>query len=108
MTLTEADVARLEEAGERCFYRVAADGFFQLVNVDGRCVFLAANGACSMYERRPEGCALYPLVLDLASGRVVRDSFCPHRWEFPAARRARRQVKESVAREEREASRRRR
>lgn len=103
MTLTEADVARLEAAGERRFFRVAADGSWQLASRAGRCVFLSAGGACSVYELRPEGCALYPLVLDLGSGRVVRDSFCPHRWEFPSSRQARRRVKESVTAEEAEA-----
>lgn len=103
MTLTEADVARLEAAGERRFVRAAADGSWQLANLGGHCVFLSADGACTVYEVRPEGCELYPLVLDLGSGRVVRDSFCPHRWEFPDSRAARRRVKDSVATEEREA-----
>ncbi len=107
MTLTEADVARLEAAGERRFYRIAEDGSCQLVNRGGRCVFLSPTGTCTVYQLRPEGCELYPLVLDLGSGRVVRDSFCPHRREFPSSRPARQRVRESVAREEDEARRRR-
>jgi|YNPBryunderm2012_1023409.scaffolds.fasta_scaffold09304_4 hypothetical protein len=107
MTLTEADVARLEAAGERCFYRVAEDGSWQLVNVEGRCVFLSPSGTCTVYQLRPEGCQLYPLVLDLGSGRVVRDPFCPHRREFPSSRQARQRVQDSVAREADEARRRR-
>ncbi|MEP0773323.1 MAG: YkgJ family cysteine cluster protein, partial [Acidobacteriota bacterium] len=103
MTLTEADVARLRAAGEEHFFITAPDGSWQLRNVNGRCVFLTADGRCSVYERRPEGCALYPLVLDLAAGRVVRDPFCPHRLEFPAPAAARRRLRRSVAREEREA-----
>lgn len=103
MTLTQADVARLEALGQRRFFRANQDGSRQLANVDGRCVFLTADGRCAVYEHRPEGCELYPLVLDLASGRVVRDPFCPHRREFPTSAAARRRLRESVAREEREA-----
>jgi Fe-S-cluster containining protein len=82
MTLTSADVARLEAAGCRDFFRLTRNGDLELVNRDGHCVFLD-GGRCSVYQVRPEGCRLYPLVLDLDSDRVVRDEFCPHRVEFP-------------------------
>jgi Fe-S-cluster containining protein len=47
MTLTEADVARLEAAGYEDFYFVNDDHDLQLLNVDGHCIFLV-EGRCSL------------------------------------------------------------
>jgi Fe-S-cluster containining protein len=107
MTLTEADVARLEGAGYRDFFRHNPDGDLELRNRRGRCVFLA-GGRCRAYSERPEGCRLYPLVLDLGSDRVFRDDFCPHREEFPVVASAVDRLRRSVACEAAEAVRRRR
>jgi Fe-S-cluster containining protein len=52
MTLTEADVERLRSAGYQDFARVNGDGDLELVNRDGRCVFLE-DGRCSVYRVRP-------------------------------------------------------
>jgi Fe-S-cluster containining protein len=106
MTLTEADVRRLREAGFEGFARLNRDGDLELVSRDGRCVFFDA-GCCQVYTLRPEGCQLYPLVLDLAADRVVRDRFCPHRLEFPLSPELVRRLRRSVAVEEAEARRRR-
>ena len=81
MTLTEADVGRLEAVGQRGFYFVNDDHDLQLLNVDGHCIFLV-GGRCSVHDDRPEGCRLYPLILDVGHNQVVRDTFCPHRDEF--------------------------
>ena len=107
MTLTEADVQRLEGAGHRDFCVLNEDHVPQLYNVDGSCIFLA-NGRCSVYELRPEGCRLYPLILDLDIDRVVRDDFCPFADEFDFASGDDELVRGSVADEEREATLRRR
>ena len=106
MTLTEADVERLRGAGHRDFARVNGDGDLELVNREGRCVFLE-DGRCRAYEVRPEGCRLYPLVLDLGDGRVVRDLFCPYRDEFPVTAERVRRLRRSVELEAIEARRRR-
>lgn len=107
MTLTEADVARLEAAGHTGFMRLDNRGDLMLVNRAGACVFLE-EGRCRVYDVRPEGCRFYPLVLDLVLDRVVRDDGCPHCAEFSAGPGLARQLRLSVAREEAEASRRRR
>jgi Fe-S-cluster containining protein len=98
MTLTVRDVKRLERAGCRDFLRRTAGGELQLVNLDGRCLFLD-RGRCEIYPFRPEGCRLYPLVLDLADGRVVKDTDCPHHREFELNEDAADRLRRSVARE---------
>lgn len=84
MPLTEADIARIEKLGhKRADFSVLDDEMVpQLRNDSGHCVFLV-RGKCSIYEVRPEGCRLYPLVWDRDSGKVVRDDFCPYSKEFP-------------------------
>lgn len=102
MTLTRADVDRLAGAGHRDFFVEHPDGSRTLRNVDGACIFLA-GGACSAYPVRPEGCTLYPLILDLDEDCVVRDPFCPYRKEFLFTRRDTIRLRLSVATEEAEA-----
>jgi Fe-S-cluster containining protein len=103
MTLTEADVARLESLGYRGFYRENRAGDLQLLNARGRCVFLE-DGRCVVHDHQPEGCELYPLILDADADRVVRHDFCPHADEFEIKPDAERQLRESVATERREAA----
>lgn len=101
MTLTEADAASLEAAGHRDFFFVNDDHDFQLKNIDGRCVFLV-DGRCSVHDDRPEGCRLYPLILDLAVDRVVLDAFCPWAKEFSFTQDDGVQLRRSVTDEESE------
>ena len=107
MTLTESDVARLGAAGFSGFTRENRDGDLELMNSNGWCVFLDGRN-CGVYDVRPDGCRLYPLVLDLGSGRVVLDDFCPHRVEFPIDADREAQLRRSVVRESVEAAQRRR
>ena len=81
MTLTEADVSRLEAAGQQDFCFVNGNHDLQLDNFDGHCIFLV-DGRCSVHDDRPEGCRLYPLILDMSVDRVVLDAFCPWAGEF--------------------------
>lgn len=101
MTLTEADVSRIEAAGHLDFYVVNTDLDLQLVNVDDHCVFLV-DGLCSIHDDRPEGCRLYPLVLDLSVDRVVLDSVCPWAEEFRFGQEERAQLRRSVVDEKSE------
>jgi Fe-S-cluster containining protein len=101
MTLTEADVGRLEAAGQRGFYFVNDDHDLQLLNVDGHCIFLV-EGRCSVHDDRPEGCRLYPLILDLSVDRVVLDTICPWARDFTFTREDEVQLRRSVVDEERE------
>ena len=107
MTLTEADVGRLESVGFSDFVRLNRDGDLELRNRDGRCIFLE-DGRCGVYDRRPDGCRFYPLVLDLGLDRVVRDGFCPRHEDFSIDSDRVARLRRSVARESAEAAKRRR
>ena len=109
MSLTNADVARLGGAGHEGFHFQAEDGTLRLRNVGGHCVFLEEpTGDCRVYPIRPEGCELYPLVLDTERDRTVLDDFCPHRAEFAFSPEAHRRLRQSLEIEEREIGARRR
>jgi uncharacterized protein len=84
MPLTEADIARIEQRGHRREDFMVLDDELvpQLRNDRGHCVFLV-EAKCSIYEDRPEGCRLYPLVWDRDTNQVVRDDFCPYTNQFP-------------------------
>jgi Fe-S-cluster containining protein len=101
MTLTEADAARLEAAGFQDFFIVNDDHDLQLINVDGHCIFLV-DERCSVHDDRPEGCRLYPLILDLSVDRVVLDAFCPWAMEFSFTQDDRVELRRSVTDEESE------
>jgi Fe-S-cluster containining protein len=102
MTLTVEDVDRLAALGHRGFYRETADGALQLVNRHGRCVFLRGS-QCVVYDDRPEGCRLYPLILDRDIDRAVKDDFCPHGGEFEFGPEDESRLRNSVATEDTEA-----
>ena len=92
MILTPSDIARLEALGFRREYFAVSDGrFYRLKNVDGHCVFFR-DGRCIVYEYRPIGCSMYPIVIDLESGEVVVDTACPlaHTTSEAELKRARR------------------
>ncbi len=100
MTLSASDVRRIGGLGYRDYYR-EVDGYIQLRNRDGHCWFLE-GGRCTIYDHRPEGCTLYPLVLNLDDGTVVLHDFCPHREEFRFSRRQKDQLGRLVQKQERE------
>lgn len=113
MPLTEADIARLEALGHRRedFAMPGEHGWLQLRTRDAPagtttrpCVFLR-DGRCSVYAERPQGCRVYPLVLD-GDGRLVRDVDCPFRDEFPLDPAAKRRISRIVLTLDREAGRR--
>lgn len=79
MLLSKADVERLEKAGYRAhaFVRFNKQGFAQLRNKSGHCVFYHVdNHRCSVYSNRPLGCRIYPVLLSVEEG-VVLDDLCP-------------------------------
>jgi Fe-S-cluster containining protein len=107
MTLTEADVRRLERAGHRDFFGHHADGTLRLRNVNGRCVFLV-DGRCAAYADRPDGCTLYPLIWYTEDEEAGLHDFCPYRHEFRFCQGDAEWLRRSVATEEQEIRRRRR
>jgi len=82
MLLSKTDIKRIESLGYSCdFFVDTHDGWFQLKNRDGHCVF--HNGMkCLIYEHRPEGCQLYPIIFDKENNGAVLDEECPYRTKF--------------------------
>jgi|Deesub1362B_J571_1020462.scaffolds.fasta_scaffold00066_27 hypothetical protein len=81
MPLTEEDIERIKALGfDENDFSVVVEGVKRLKNVENACYFLKEN-KCTIYENRPTGCKIYPLVLD-ESGRVVVDEVCPLRDEI--------------------------
>lgn len=82
MPLSRSDIKQILKAGYnlRNFAVKTSEGW-RLKNRSGKCVFLGEKG-CKIYQYRPEGCRLYPLVYDETSGTVRFDDVCPYNNEF--------------------------
>ena len=82
MVLTYQDVQTIEQLGYNTDFFVAdLNNWFQLKNTNGRCVF--HNGTiCVIYDHRPEGCRLYPVVFQKDDGKAILDNDCPQRHCF--------------------------
>ncbi len=78
MELSSEDISRLEEVGyRRDQFSVLDNRGIRLVNVDGWCFFYSlAERNCRVYENRPLGCRLYPVVYLADEGAVI-DGLCP-------------------------------
>jgi Fe-S-cluster containining protein len=82
MPLTYKDITRIEEVGiERTFFVIEENGWLQLRNSGGKCIFLK-KGLCSIYKQRPQGCRLYPLIYDEETTSAVLDDDCPYANEI--------------------------
>lgn len=80
MALSNKDVEMIKTLGfDEDFFVINVDGWLQLRNMDGRCVFHDGE-LCIIYDHRPEGCRLYPLIYD--GGLAMLDKECPYREEF--------------------------
>ena len=78
MLLSMGDVARLENRGYAAdfFVRYDPEGYMLLRNRQGHCVFYdLEERRCKVYDYRPSGCRIYPVVYDEEEGIVV-DSIC--------------------------------
>jgi Fe-S-cluster containining protein len=78
MELSSEDIERLEKNGYRLEEFATIDGGgTRLRNVDGFCYFYScADKKCKIYEKRPMGCYLYPVVYLANEGAIV-DELCP-------------------------------
>lgn len=79
MMLSNADVERLEKVGynRQEFVRYDRHGFVRLKNSHGSCVFYDPEKCrCKIYEHRPLGCRIYPVIYSQKEGTVV-DDLCP-------------------------------
>jgi Fe-S-cluster containining protein len=78
MELSNKDIERLEKNGYRLKeFAVTDKGMVLLRNVDGYCYFYnRTDKKCQIYENRPMGCCLYPVVYMEKEGPIV-DELCP-------------------------------
>jgi Fe-S-cluster containining protein len=78
MELSSEDIARLTKIGYRLEeFAVTYDSAIRLRNVDGYCIFYnCADKKCKIYEIRPMGCHLYPVVY-LENECAIVDELCP-------------------------------
>ena len=64
------------------------DGFYQLKNQMGHCIFLdITSDKCKIYEFRPSGCIFYPLIYDFDNNRCIFDKECPRIYLFYQSRK---------------------
>ncbi len=84
MILTVEDLYRIIDLGYSLReFAVESKGFIRLRNIDGHCVFLdPKTNKCMIYEYRPIGCRLYPLIYDPDRRRVLIDRFCPKAYSI--------------------------
>jgi Fe-S-cluster containining protein len=85
MELSVDDIKRLEKKGFRLedFTVQNDDGATQLRNVGGYCYFYnPADKKCQIYEDRPIGCCVYPVVYLVNEGMIV-DELCPMGQTIP-------------------------
>jgi Fe-S-cluster containining protein len=78
MLLTLKDIKRLENKGfsRNYFAEIDKEGYAVLKNQNGYCVFYnLKTRLCSVYDERPSGCRIYPVVLDEEKG-IVFDEIC--------------------------------
>ena len=82
MPLSNSDIARIKDHGfsENSFI-LARNGTNHLKNLSGRCIFHDGK-RCTIYNYRPEGCRLYPVVFDENKGKVILHLYCPHLGKF--------------------------
>ncbi|HIH87860.1 TPA: YkgJ family cysteine cluster protein, partial [Candidatus Bathyarchaeota archaeon] len=88
---------------KRADFTVEAEEETRLKNRGKNCFFLE-GGKCGIYENRPEGCRIYPLVYDVDAHKFVYDPVCPHSAEFKATREDKDRLKRLIRRLEREAA----
>ena len=82
MALSEEDLERIQslEYKKNDFIR-NIDSFLILKNIDKSCYFLK-EGKCAIYENRPQGCRLYPMIVDFENNSIVIDKSCPNHEQF--------------------------
>ena len=78
MPLSYDDVDRISGLGyEPHFFVQRSRGWLQLRNRKGKCVFHDGTG-CIIYDNRPEGCRLYPVIFNKEFDSAVVDEECLH------------------------------
>jgi Fe-S-cluster containining protein len=82
MLLTNRDIETITTLGyDRTYFVERRNGWLQLKNSQGRCIFHTGE-ICGIYDHRPEGCMLYPVVYDNDTHCAILDSECPQQHMF--------------------------
>ena len=80
MPLTKEDIERIERLGyRREDFAIKVNGVYRLRNVNGKCYFLDESNRCVIYDHRPIGCRIYPIIFDITSNRAIVDDLCPRK-----------------------------
>jgi Fe-S-cluster containining protein len=82
MLLSKEDIERLERVGfsREDFTVVCEDGLMRLRNAGEWCYFYnPAEKKCQVYEDRPLGCLLYPVIHSIKEEAIV-DELCPAKY----------------------------
>jgi uncharacterized protein len=78
MLLCKEDIKRLQKKGynKKYFLRYDKAGYAMLRNRNGYCVFYdLEKHRCSVYVDKPQGCTVYPVILDVEVGIII-DGIC--------------------------------
>lgn len=82
MLLSNEDIESIQRIGyDKNFFVRTKGGWLKLKNKNGRCVFHTGK-ICLIYESRPEGCKIYPLIFNEEYGSAVIDKECPYKDSF--------------------------
>jgi len=82
MLLSKNDIEKIQNIGYSINFFVRREkGFLKLKNKGGKCVF--HNGKiCLIYNNRPDGCKLYPLIFNEEYKKAVFDEECLYKDNF--------------------------
>jgi len=92
MLLSKKDIDRFEKKGfkSKYFSRQNNEGYVVLKNRKGHCIFFdVEQKRCKIYEDRPMGCRLYPIIFDDMKG-IVADTLCPAKNKWTENRKSHR------------------
>jgi uncharacterized protein len=102
MVLTTKDIYTIKKLGyEERFFVSEKNNWLELKNKNERCVFHDGT-QCTIYDNRPEGCSLYPVVFNIDRHQAVLDSDCPQQQCFPITKEKTRRLNTLVRTLERE------
>ena len=87
MPLSNKDIENIKKLGFNTkFFIISRNGWLQLKNKNGRCVFHSGI-LCMIYKDRPEGCRLYPIIYDKDEKIAIIDKDCPNKDSFKISKK---------------------
>jgi Fe-S-cluster containining protein len=92
MLLTNSDIKRIQNQGyDTRFFIQEQDHWFILKNHQHRCVFHDKT-QCTIYEHKPAGCTLYPIVFNKDHNQPIFDNECPSKTSFQMTETAKQNI----------------